>query len=70
LKNQIKEEKIIEEVMNIHMINKKEGCEKFEEEFVTLRVEVDKINKNLKSSQVIEDIIYCQRSPFNKIGLG
>jgi hypothetical protein len=35
-----------------------------------LRVEVDKINKNLKSSQVLEDILNCQRSPFDKEGFG
>jgi hypothetical protein len=35
-----------------------------------LRVEVKKINKTLKRSQVLEDILSCQRSPFNKAGIG
>jgi hypothetical protein len=70
LKTQLEEAKRMEEVMKIQMMKKEEDCEKLEEEVVTLRVEVDKLNKNLKSSQVLEDIISCQRSPFNKTGLG
>jgi hypothetical protein len=56
--------------MKIQMMKKEEYCEKLEEEVVTLRVEADKLNKKLKSYKVIEDIISCQRSPFNKPGLG
>jgi hypothetical protein len=70
LKTQLEEAKRMEEVMKIHMMKKQEDCEKLEEEFVSLRVEVDKLNKNLKNCQVLEDILICQRSPFNKIGLG
>jgi hypothetical protein len=33
-------------------------------------VEVDNLNKKLKISQVIEEILSYQRSSFNKIGLG
>jgi hypothetical protein len=47
--------------MKIQMIKKEEYCEKLEEEVVTLRVEVDKLNKNLKSSQVLEDIIMLSK---------
>jgi hypothetical protein len=36
---------------------------------VTLRVEVNKLNKKLKSSQVLEDILDYQRSPFDKVGI-
>jgi hypothetical protein len=70
LKTQLEEEKRMEEVMKIHMMKKEEYCEKLEEEVISLRVEVDKLKKNLKSSQVLENIISCQRSPFNKTGLG
>jgi hypothetical protein len=55
--------------MKIQMKNKEEYCEKLEEEFISLRVEVDKINNNLKISQVLEDILSCQRSSFNKVGM-
>jgi hypothetical protein len=53
LKTQLEEAKRTKEVMKIQMIKKEEYCEKLEEEVVTLRVEVDKLNKNLKSSQVL-----------------
>jgi hypothetical protein len=52
------------------MMKKEEDCEKLEEEVITLRVEVDKLNKNLKSSQVLEDILSCQRSLSDKAGFG
>jgi hypothetical protein len=52
--------------MKTLMMKKEEKCEKLEEEVVSLRVEVDKLKKNLKSSQVLEDILSCQRSSFNK----
>jgi hypothetical protein len=52
------------------MMKKEDDCEKLEEEVVSLRVEVGKINKNSKRSQVLEDILKFQRSPFNKSGLG
>jgi hypothetical protein len=51
-------------------MNKEEYCEQIEEEFISLSVEVDKLNKNLKGSQVLEDILNNQRSSFNKAGLG
>jgi hypothetical protein len=70
LKTQLEEEKKIEEVMKIHMMKKEENCENLEEEVSSLRVEVDKLNKNLKRSQVLECILSCQISPFNKAGLG
>jgi hypothetical protein len=35
-----------------------------------LKVEVDKLNKNLKITQVLEDILICQRSPFDKTSFG
>lgn len=44
--------------------------EKLKEEIVSLRKEVDQLNKNLKSSQFFDDILNCQRSPLDKYGLG
>jgi hypothetical protein len=35
-----------------------------------LRFEVDKLNKNLKIFEVIEDILNCQRPPYDKSGFG
>jgi hypothetical protein len=35
-----------------------------------LRVEFDKLNKNLKISQVLEDILNCQRSLSDKASFG
>jgi len=52
------------------MMKKEEDCENLGEEVVSLRVEVEKLNKNLKSSQVLEDILRYQRLLFNKVGLG
>jgi hypothetical protein len=67
LKTQLEEAKRIEEVMKIQMMKKEEDSEKLEEEVVSLRVEVDNINKNLKRSQVLEGF---QRSPLDKEGFG
>jgi hypothetical protein len=55
--------------MKIQMMKKEEYCEKLEEEVISLRVEVENLNK-LKSSQVLEYILSYQRSSFNKVGLG
>jgi len=52
------------------MMKKQYYCEKLVEDVVTSRVEVVNLNKNLKNSQVLEDILSCQTSPFNKEGLG
>jgi hypothetical protein len=60
----------MKEVMKIQMMKKEEYCENIEEEGVSLRVEVVKLNEDMKISQVIEDILSCQRSPFNKEGFG
>lgn len=52
------------------MKNKEEECEELEEEGVALRVEVDKLKRNLKRSQVLDDILSCQISPCDKKSLG
>jgi hypothetical protein len=46
------------------MTKKENECENLEEEVVSLRVEVNNLNKNLKSSQVLENIPNSQR-PYN-----
>lgn len=49
---------------------KYEDCEKLKEENVFLKKEVELLNKNLKSSQTLDDILSHQRSPLDKSGLG
>jgi hypothetical protein len=70
LKTQLEEGKRKEEVMQIQMIKKEKECENLEKEIVTLRVEVNKLNKNLKISQVLENILNSQRPYSDKFGLG
>jgi hypothetical protein len=48
LKTQLEEAKRMKEVMKIQMMKKEEDCEKLEEEVVTLRVKVVKLNKNVE----------------------
>jgi hypothetical protein len=47
LKIQLEEAKRTEEVMKIQMMKKEEEVEKLEEEVVTLRVKIIKLNKNI-----------------------
>jgi hypothetical protein len=56
LKTQLEEAKRKEEVMNIQMMKKEEECEKLEEEVVTLRVKVVKLNKNTKEREKISSL--------------
>jgi hypothetical protein len=63
-KTQFEEGNRKEEVMEIWTIKKEKECEKLEKEVVTLRVEFNKIRKNLKSSQVLENILKSQ-TPYN-----
>jgi hypothetical protein len=51
LKTQLEEAKRKEEVMKIQMMKKEEDCEKLEEEVVTLRVKVVKLNKNTEERE-------------------
>ena len=51
LKIQLEEAKRTDEVMK--MRKKEEYCEKLEEEVVSFRVKVDKLNKNLNNSPVL-----------------
>ena len=49
---------------------KEESCDKLEDEFVDLRKKVEKSNKFLNSSQILDEILESQRSPNDKSGLG
>ena len=52
------------------MIKKEKKCEKLEKKVVTLRVEFNKLRKNLKISQVLENILNSQRPYNDKFELG
>jgi hypothetical protein len=70
LKTQIEEAKRIEELLKIK-INEKEGsCCKLEAEIVDLRKKVEKSNKFLNSSRILDEILESQRSSCDKSGLG
>jgi hypothetical protein len=56
--------------MQIQMIKKEKECEKLENEIVTLRVEFNILKKNLKISQVLENILNNSRPYNKKYGLG
>ena len=45
-------------------------CKRLEEVIVSLRKKVEGMEKILKSSQDLDDMINHQRSPFDKSGLG
>jgi hypothetical protein len=61
LKTQIEKAKRIEELLKIK-INEKEGsCYKLEAEIVHLRKKVEKSNKFLNSSQILDEILEGQR---------
>ena len=58
------------EEMKKQIVMKDEDCEKLKGEIVCLKKEVDLLNKNLKSSQTLDDILSHQRPPLDKSGLG
>jgi hypothetical protein len=49
---------------------KEESCCKLEAEIVDLRKKVEKSNKFLNSSRILDEILESQRSPCDKSGLG
>jgi hypothetical protein len=51
LKIQLEESKRIEEVMKSQIMKKEEEVENLEEEFVTLRVKIDKLNKKVEETE-------------------
>jgi hypothetical protein len=70
LKTQIEEAKRIEELLKIQINEKEDSCFKLEAEIVGLRKKVEKSNKFLNSSRILDEILEIQRPPCDKSGLG
>jgi hypothetical protein len=70
LKTQIEEAKRIEELLNIKINENEESCCKLEAGIVDLRKKVEKSNKFLNSSRILDKILESQRSSCDKSGLG
>jgi hypothetical protein len=70
LKTQIEEAKRIEELLKIQINEKEESFCKLEDEIVNLRKKVEKSNKFLNSSRILDEILESQRSSCDKSGLG
>jgi septal ring factor EnvC (AmiA/AmiB activator) len=70
LKTQIEEFKRVEELLKNQINKKEESCDKLEAEIVDLRKKVEKSNKFLNSSKILNEILESQRSPYDKSGLG
>jgi hypothetical protein len=70
LKTQIEEAKRVEELLKNQINEKEESCHKLEAEIVDLRKKVEKSNKFLNSSRILDEILESQRSPCDKSGLG
>ena len=70
IKTQIEEAKRIEELLKIQINEKEESCCKLEAEIVDLRKKVEKSNKFLNSSRILDEILESQRSSCDKSGLG
>jgi hypothetical protein len=70
LKTKIEEAKRIEELLRNQINEKEESCCKLEAEIVDLRKKVEKSNKFLNNSQILDEILESQRSPLDKSGLG
>lgn len=56
--------------MNNKLKEKEEISEKLEAKVVSLKRELDKSNKNLRSSQILDIILCSQKPPHDKSGLG
>ena len=70
VKTQIEEAKRIEELLKNQTNEKEESCCKLEAEIVDLRKKVEKSNKFLKSSRILDEILESQRSPLDKSSIG
>jgi hypothetical protein len=70
LKTQIEEAKRVEELLRNQINEKEESCHKLEAKFVDIRKKVEKSNKFLNSSQILNEILESQRSPNDKSCLG
>jgi hypothetical protein len=70
LKTQIEEAKRIEELLKIQINEKEDSFCKLEAEIVDLRKKVEKSNKFLNSSRILDEILEIQRPSCDKSGLG
>jgi hypothetical protein len=70
LKNQIEEAIRVVELLKNQINEKEESCHKLEDEVFDLRKKVEKSNKFLNSSLILDEILESQRSPYDKLGLG
>jgi hypothetical protein len=70
LKTQIEETKRVEELLKNKVNEKEESCHKLDAEVVDLRKKVDKSNKFLNSSTILNEIFDSQISPNDKSCLG
>ena len=70
LKTQIEEAKRVEELLKNQINEKEESYHKLEAKVVYLRKKVEKSNKFLNSSRILDEILESQRSPCDKSGLG
>jgi hypothetical protein len=70
LKTQIEEAKMIEELLKNQINEKEESCCKLEDEIVDIRKKVEKSNKFLNSSLILDEILESQRSTYDKSSLG
>jgi hypothetical protein len=60
----------VEELLRDQINEKEESCHKLEAEVVGIRKKVEKSNKFLNNSQILNEILESQRSPNDKSGLG
>ena len=58
------------EEMKKKLVMKDEDCENLKGEIVSLKKEIELLNKNLKIYQTLDDILSHQISPLDKLGLG
>ena len=73
LKTQLEEAKRIDEVLKDKLDEKEEQCQKIEMEIVGLRKTSENSNARVKfrnNSIILDKILNCQKSPFDKFGLG
>jgi hypothetical protein len=70
LKTLIEEAKRVEEILKNQINEKEESCDKLEAEVVDLRNKVEKLNKFLNRSQILDEILESQISQCDKSGLG
>jgi hypothetical protein len=69
LKTQIEEAKRIEELLKIQINENEYSCCKLEDEIVDLRKKLEKSNKFLNSSRILDEILESQRPSCDKLGL-